>query len=84
MFFTFKLFLLNVCAPWALILTGLAMMAAARSGLIVAGYDAIWRKPTLTRVSLWQSRSLIPRLASRDKNLPTGLHDAIAAEAVDR
>jgi len=43
MFFTFKLFLLNVWRhPGRLILTGLAMMAAAAVvAWIVAGYDAI-------------------------------------------
>ena len=84
MFFTFKLFLLNVWRhPGRLILTGLAMMAAAAVvAWIVAGYDAILAQTNADQEHPFgKADLLILRLASRDKNLPTGLHDAIAAEA---
>ena len=84
MFFSFKLFLLNVWRhPGRLILTGLAMMAAAAVvAWIVAGYDAILAQANDDQENPFgKADFLILRFASQDKSLPADLRDAISAEA---
>lgn len=83
MFFTFKLSLLNWWRhPGRLILTGLAMMAAAAVvAWIVAGYDAILAQAQDDQENAFGDADLLVlRPASQDRSLPAGLRDAVAAE----
>lgn len=83
MFFIFTLSFLNWWRhPGRLVLTGLAIMAAAAVvAWIVAGYDTILAQARDDQGNAFGDADLLVlRPASQDKSLPTGLRDAIAAE----